>query len=94
MASIQQIAKARAVAMGIGRSIGVEPDLDIREGYVRVYYSEGKKQAASEAWTTFLNTPDTADVRIDINSELMPGLIQKYWLTALIGSALVYVVSK
>lgn len=94
MARVQQIAKARAIAAGIGRSIGVEPDLDIRDDYVRLYYSENKKQAASEAWTQFLNSVDKGDVRVDFTPELIPGLIQKYWLTALLGSALVYVVSR
>jgi len=94
MASISQIAKARAVALGIGKSVGIEPDLDIREDHVRLYYSEGKKQEASRLWALFLNSTDKGDVRIDFGGELAPGLIQKFWMYALAGGAVVYAVSK
>jgi hypothetical protein len=94
MASIAQIAKARAVAIGIERGIGIAPDLDIRDDHVRLYYSEGKKEEASRLWGIFLNSADTGDVRIDFSPELVPGLIKKYWLYSLMASALVYAVSK
>lgn len=94
MASITQIAKARAVAIGIGKSVGIDPDLDIREDHVRLYYSDGKKAEASRLWSVFLNSVDTGDVRIDFGAEIAPGIVQKYWMYALAGSALVYVISK
>lgn len=94
MASIQTIAKARAIAAGIGKATGIEPDLDIRDDHVRLYYSENKKESAAKEWAAFINSTDTGDVRVDFQAELMPGIFQKYWMYALAGTVLVYAISK
>lgn len=79
MADIKTVARAKVIALAIGKIVGVEPDLDMQETKVRLYYGAAKKEAAAVAWTRFINSAAESDIQVDIAGQLLPGITQKYW---------------
>lgn len=94
MASINNVARAKAVSLAIGKIVGIEPDLDIQEKKVRLYYGPQKSEAAAAAWANFINSSDESDIQVDIAGQVLPGITQKYWMYGLGALGAIYALSK
>lgn len=81
MADIRDIAKAKLTAMALGKWLGVDPELDIQQDHVRIYWPVEKLAIAQDGFSSAMQQKDK-NIRVDLVPVLMPVLTKKYGIYA------------
>lgn len=95
MATVQTIAKAKATGLILKNLLGVEPEYDYQENYVRLYYTGNNLNQVRERVNEIAATSKKpSDVRIDFIPFVAPVGIKKVLPYALGAVALGYIIGK
>lgn len=86
MATIEAIAKAKLYQAGLKRLMGVMPELDIQDKFVRVYYAPDQLPAAQLAYKRLVESPP-GEIRVDIKSVIQPYYVKRL-IPLLVGSVI------
>ena len=80
-AEVYDIARAKLMQQGLKRLFGSEPDMDIQENRIRLYWTgEGLRTAQSK----MIDSPKNPDVvKVELGPVLRPYLIKKYGMVAI-----------
>ncbi len=78
-ADILDIAEAKLHAVGIGKFFDVEPDLDIQDKYVRIFYTPEKARLASNRFNELM-TSKPGPIRYDLSNVITPYALRQYGL--------------
>lgn len=93
MANVQVIAKAKATGLIMSKMLGVEPDYEYAENYVRVYYQPDKLQTVQGNVNLMANKKD-GEIKIDWLPIVQPLIIKKALPYLLGAGLLVYLISR
>lgn len=76
MATLQTIAKAKATGLIMSKMLGVEPDYEYYDNYVRVYYQPDRLKTVQQNVNNMANKKDS-EVRIDWLPIVQPVIVKK-----------------
>ncbi len=95
MASLQTIAKAKTTGLILKNLLGVEPDYQYFDNYVRLYYSKENLPKVQERINQIaINSSKPSDVKIDFLPIVAPAAVKKVLPYALGAVALGFVLGK
>jgi hypothetical protein len=77
MADIRTIAKAKVTALALGKWLGIDPELDIQQDHVRLFWYPKDLKTVQNSFYNSMQEKDKK-LRVDIMPVLMPALIKKY----------------
>ncbi len=92
MADPLTILKAKATGRAMSEWLDVEPDLDIQDDYVRIYYPPSKLKSAQKKFSNNMNVPGR--VRVDLVPVMSPYIIERYGMWALAALFGLYMLAK
>lgn len=92
-ADILDIAEAKLHAVGIGKFFDVDPDLDIQDDYVRIFYTPEKAKHASNRFNDMM-TSTPGPIRYDLGNVVTPYALKKYGLPIGIGLFVAFLVGR
>lgn len=78
-ADLLDIAEAKLHAVGIGKFFDVDPDLDIQDDYIRIYYTPEKARIASNRFNTMMSSKP-GPIRYDLSNAITPYALRQYGL--------------
>lgn len=95
MATVQTIAKAKATGLILKNLLGIEPEYQYFDNYVRLYYSnENLPKVQSRINQIAVNSSKPGDVRIDFMPMVAPVAIKKIVPYAIGAIAIGYILGK
>jgi hypothetical protein len=95
MATVQTIAKAKATGLILKNLLGIEPQYDYQNDYVRLYYSgQGLNQVHEKMNSIAVKSKMPGDVRIDFVPMVAPVAIKKILPYALGAVLAGYIIGK
>lgn len=86
-ADIETIAKAKTYSVAMHRFFGVKPTMDIRDRYVRLFYTGDALKEAQQAYYTMLLPGEESDVKIDYLPIVLNPTAKRYKIPLLVASA-------
>lgn len=89
MADVLLIAKAKAYQKSIGKVFGIDPELDIKENEIRVYYPPDKLRKVQQKFNESLKKE--SDIKVDWLPIITPHLLTNYLPYLLVAVFLSYV---
>lgn len=95
MATVQTIAKAKATGLILKSLLGIEPEYDYQDNFVRLYYTGNNLNQVREKVDQIATTSKKpSDVRVDFFPIIAPAGIKKVLPYALGAVALGYIIGK
>jgi hypothetical protein len=93
-ADILTIAKAKSYQLALLKLLKANPEMDIREKNIRLFYLREERKKAQKTFENMLKPKKETDIKIDYLPVILPVLIKKYWLHAAIAAAFLMAIGK
>ena len=77
MANIISSARALAIRKGIRKLTGAEPEMDLQEDHVRIYFAPDELRVA-QAWFKKNMNKDPGPIRMEVGPVVTPYFLKRY----------------
>lgn len=77
MAELKEVLKARAIAEGLGKLIGIKPTLDIRREYIRIFYPADQLRTVQKKFSDVIERPP-GKIRVELAPVMTPYFLKKF----------------